>query len=180
MKNSRLAVAAVGIMAFSACASAPRPSPGKSAGPSDAEIAGIVVAANAIDADLGDLAAVRATHPDIRQFGKTMATDHRAVNKAAGELVARLGVTPVENDVSRRLRADATAFRAELASESGAAFDRSYIQHEVEYHKAVIAAVDELLIPHAQNPELKQTLIAVRPALVAHLEHAQKLLAELK
>jgi putative membrane protein len=146
----------------------------------DAEIAAIVVAANAVDADMGEWAAERATQAEVKQFGKTMAADHRAVNQAAGELVGKLKVTPVDNALSKQLRADGAAVRAKLAAKSGAEFDRAYIAHEVEYHKAVIAAVDDLLIPSATNAELKQTIISVRPALVAHLQHAEKLLAGLK
>jgi len=142
---------------------------------SDAEIAAIVVAANAIDAEAGELAASRATEPAVREFGKTMVTDHRAVNEQAGALVARLGVTPAENEVSKKLRADASAFQAELRAKSGAEFDRAYIEHEVAYHRAVIDALDQLLIPSAGNPELKQTLIAVRPAFLAHLRHAEQI-----
>ena len=152
----------------------------KAAGPNDAQIAAIVVAANAIDAEIGDLAVERAENPAVKQFGKTMGTDHRAVNQAAGELVAKLKVTPAENDVSKKLRADAAAFREQLLTKSGAEFDRAYIQHEVEYHQAVIDAVDKVLIPNASNAELKATIVGVRPALIAHLEHARKLQAELK
>jgi putative membrane protein len=179
MRYSLKAVAGAGVLALVACASAPEPAM-KAAPLGDAEIAAIVVAANAVDAETGDLAAARASDPAIKQFGKTMATDHRAVNAAAGELVARLKVTPAENAVSEKLKRDGAAFRGELAQKSGADFDRAYIAHEVEYHKAVIAAVDQVLIPNATNAELKQTIISVRPALVAHLEHAERLLAELK
>ena len=69
---------------------------------------------------------------------------------------------------------------SEARERAADAFDRAYIAHEVDYHKAVIAAVDQLLIPTAANAELKQTLISVRPALVAHLEHAEHLLGGLK
>jgi putative membrane protein len=146
----------------------------------DAEIAAIVVGANTIDADLGDTASVRGTNTDIKAFGKTMSTDHRAVNAQAVELVTRLGVTPVESDISRKLASDAAAFRADLSGRTGAEFDRAYIDHEVAYHQAVIDALDTVLIPSAMNPELKQTLVGVRPAFVAHLEHARQLAAALK
>jgi putative membrane protein len=142
---------------------------------SDAEIAGIVVAANSIDAELGDLAAKRATAPRIRTFGETMAHDHRAVNEQAAALVTKLGVTSADSDVSRKLRADAAAFRKQLAEKSGAEFDRAYIAHEVAYHRAVLEVVDTLLIPQASNAELKQTLVDVRPLFVAHLQHAEQL-----
>ena len=178
MNYTKFVVAALTVFAISDVATAQQAT--KAAGLNDAQIAAIVVAANGIDADLGDLAAERAKSEAIRQFGKTMATDHRAVNKAAGELVAKLKVTPLENSVSEKLRADAAAFRAELLKKSGTEFDRAYITHEVEYHKAVIGAVDAALIPNASNEELKATLVSVRPALEAHLKHAEHLLADLK
>lgn len=180
MAKGNMAVAAGMVLAMVACASAQETVTTKASGPTDAEIAAIVVAANEVDARIGELAAARASDPAVKQFGKTMSTDHRAVNKAAAELVGRLKVTPVENPVSQKLRADGTQVLNALSAKSGADFDRSYIEHEVEYHKAVIAAVDSVLIPNADNAELKQTIESVRPALVAHLESAQKLLAGLK
>jgi putative membrane protein len=181
MLTTRNIALAAALFALTACASSARqPEATKASGPSDAEIAAIVMAANSVDADMGDLAATRASSAEVRQFGKTMSTDHRAVNQAAGELVARLKVTPAENAISRKLQTDGNAVRAELSNKTGIEFDRAYMTHEVEYHKAVIAAVDQVLIPNADNAELKLTIISVRPALVAHLEHAEKLLAGLK
>ena len=49
----------------------------------------------------------------------------------------------------------------------------SYIDHEVVYHQQVLDAVDKTLIPSAKNEELKALLVKVRPAFVAHLEHAK-------
>ena len=59
----------------------------------------------------------------------------------------------------------------------GVAFDKAYIDHEVAYHELVLNAVDKTLIPGASNEELKALLVKVRPAFVAHLEHAKKLQA---
>ena len=39
--------------------------------------------------------------------------------------------------------------------------------------------MDKTLIPSAQNAELKGLLVKVRPAFVAHLEHAKTVEAEL-
>ena len=41
--------------------------------------------------------------------------------------------------------------------------------------QSVIDALDKTLIPGATNDELKALLIKVRPAFVAHLEHAKYL-----
>jgi putative membrane protein len=53
------------------------------------------------------------------------------------------------------------------------------VDHEVAYHQSVLDAVDNTLIPSAQNAELKALLVKTRPAFVAHLEHAKKLQASL-
>jgi putative membrane protein len=45
----------------------------------------------------------------------------------------------------------------------------------VIYHKAVISAVETVLIPETENIELKNLLQAVLPALRAHLAHAEML-----
>jgi putative membrane protein len=43
----------------------------------------------------------------------------------------------------------------------------------------VLDAVDQTLVPNAKNGELKALLVKVRPAFVAHLEHAKHLAASL-
>ena len=43
----------------------------------------------------------------------------------------------------------------------------------------MIDAVDKTLIPGAKNEELKALLVKVRPAFVAHLEHAKMIQADL-
>ena len=141
----------------------------------DAEIAAVVVAANSIDVSYGEIARDRATDERVKQFAETMITDHTAVNESAVELVGRLGVTPEENEVSRSLEATADDTRALLRSKTGGEFDLAYIRNEVEYHRAVIDALDGLLIPSASNAELRETLVGVRPAFVAHLRHAESL-----
>lgn len=145
----------------------------------DEDIAAIVVTANSIDISNGELAAERAVDEQVKAFAATMVTDHSAVNQSARELVTRLGVTPTENDVSRSLQASAEQTQASLAALSGAEFDRAYIAHEVEYHRTVLSALDDTLIPQASNPELRQTLVDVRPAFAAHLQHAETILQQL-
>lgn len=141
----------------------------------DADIAAIVAAANTIDSRYGEIARERATNPQVKAFAETMIRDRTALNNGATELVTRLGVTPRENDVSRSLEQQAAQMRDTLQTKSGAEFDRAYIDNEVAYHRAVLQAIDETLIPNAKNAELKQMLVDVRPAIQAHLEHAQSI-----
>jgi putative membrane protein len=147
--------------------------------PNDAQIASIVVTANQVDIDAGKLAASKASNPDVKAFAQQMVTDHSGVNKQATELVTRLKVTPEDNATSQSLKSGGESNIATLKGLSGAAFDKAYIDHEVAYHQQVLDAVDKVLIPSASNADLKALLVKVRPAFVAHLEHAKHVQASL-
>jgi len=141
----------------------------------DPQIAAIVVAANQVDIDAGKFATGKSSNAEVKKFAETMVTDHSAVNKSAGDLVTKLKVSPEENDTSRSLKAGGEKNIAALRALKGKAFDKAYVDHEVAYHEQVLQAVDTVLIPNAQNAELKALLVKVRPTFVAHLEHAKHL-----
>lgn len=147
--------------------------------PSDAQIASIVVTANQVDIDAGKLAESKGSNAEVKAFGKQMVTDHSGVNKQAVALVTKLKVTPEDNATSKSLKAGGVDNVRNLEKLNGAAFDRAYVDHEVAYHQQVLDAIDKTLIPSAQNAELKSLLVSVRPAFVAHLEHAKSLQATL-
>ena len=146
-----------------------------SQGVNDAQIASIVVTANQVDIDAGRLAVSDASQDAVKRFAQVMITDHTGVNKTAVELATRLKLTPQDNPTSQSLKAGGEKHLAQLKTLSGVAFDKAYVDHEVAYHQQVLDALDKVLIPGATNAELKALLVKVRPAFVAHLEHAQHL-----
>ena len=141
----------------------------------DAQIASIVVTANQVDIDAGELASKMATNPEVKKFGATMVADHTGVNKSAVALATRLKVTPEDNATSKALKAGGEKNVANLKTLKGAAFDKAYVDNEVAYHTQVLEAIDKTLVPNAKNDELKALIVKVRPAFVAHLEHAKSL-----
>ena len=112
-------------------------------------------------------------NPDVRNFGQTMVTDHteheprgdRPDHAAAGDARGHRHEPAAEGVARPRGRGART--------KTGADFDRAYIQHEVTMHGNLLPALDQQMIPGAQNPELKALLQKVRPAVQAHLERAQ-------
>ena len=182
---STLAIAAVSIAAATfttyeaAATNIVMSEPATTSPVTDPQIAAIVVAANTVDIKAGELAQSKTTNPKIKQFADTMVRDHTAVNKAAVELVTKLGVTPEENETSRSLTSSGEQTRERLGGLTGKEFDIAYIDNEVTYHATVIKALDDTLIPNAKNAELKALLIKVRPSFVTHLHHAEQLKASL-
>jgi putative membrane protein len=148
-------------------------------GPSDPQIAHIVVTANQIDIDAGKLAKSKSKNKEVDKFAQQMITDHSAVNKQAVALAKKLKVKPEDNDTSKSLMKGAKDETAKLKKLKGKEFDKEYVDHEVAYHQAVLDAIDKTLIPSAKNAELKDLIEKVRPAIAAHLDHAKHLQADL-
>jgi len=152
---------------------------GAAPGPTDPQIAHIVVTANQVDIDAGKLAQSRGHSKDVLAFGKMMVTDHSGVNRQAVALATKLKVTPEDNPTSQSLKKGGEDNLQKLKALKGAAFDKAYIDHEVAYHEQVLDAIDKVLVPSAKNEELKALIVKVRPAFVAHLERAKEIQAKL-
>jgi len=177
MKSSSIVFAsALFLAAGSASAQGAAPA---AAGPTDAQIAHIVVTANQVDIDAGKLAQSKASNKEVKAFGKQMVTDHTGVNKQATALVKKLKVKPEDNPTSKSLMSGGEDNLKKLKGLKGKDFDQAYIDHEVAYHQAVLDAIDKTLVPNAKNEELKGLIVKVQPAFVAHLAHAKELQAAL-
>ena len=141
--------------------------------PTDPQIAHIAYTAGQIDIAAAEQAIKKSTNQEIIDFANQMAADHKAVNDQALSLVKKLGVTPEDNPTSQSLSKAAADKLAELDKLEGAAFDKAYIDNEVAYHASVNAALSTLLIPSAQNAELKALLETDLTLFTEHQHHAE-------
>jgi len=171
MKCAAVITASLVVFTMSAFAQSPKLT--------DPEVASVAVTANQIDIDNAAIAKEKSKSPEVLKFAETMTNDHKAVIAQAVALVTKLKVTPQDNAVSQKLSADAKKTQATLRKKSGKVFDKAYVDNEVAYHKAVIGAIETVLIPSSQNAELKELLIKVLPAFKAHLAHAEMVQKEL-
>lgn len=146
---------------------------------SDANIAAIVLAANDADIANGKQALGKSKDADVKSFAQLMVTDHAATNDKAKALATKLSLTPEDNETSNGIKAQQDSVRATLKDKTGADFNKAYVDNEVSYHETVLGAIDQALIPNAQNPELKQLLTDTRPVVAAHLDHAKQIQAKL-
>jgi putative membrane protein len=148
--------------------------------PTDPQIAHIAYTAGDIDVKAANLALQKSKNAEVRAFAEDMVRDHTAVNQQALALVKKLNVTPQDNPTSQSLVKQSDAKRAELARLDGAAFDRAYVQNEINYHHTVNNALETTLIPDAQNAELKSLLQTGLKIFQGHEQHARQVAAALK
>lgn len=148
--------------------------------PTDPQIAHIAYTAGVIDVEAAKLALSKTKNADVKAFAESMQKDHEAVNDMALALVKKLNVTPEDNATSQALSKAGQAKRVELGKLVGAAFDKAYVENEVAYHQQVNGALETLLIPSADNADLKSLLETGLKLFQGHQQHAEHVQAGLK
>ena len=141
---------------------------------SDAHIVALLDEANMADSALGAYAVTKATSPDVKSFAKLMMGEHHALRAQGQQLAKRLGVTPqmpADDPLKPAADAEMTALKA---AAKGADFDRTYIEHEIGIHKAVLDLAGKAH-DAAQNEELKKLIEQAGPVIQKHLDHAEQI-----
>jgi putative membrane protein len=143
----------------------------------DANIAAMMLASNNTDISYARLAPSRAERADVKEFAQRMLTDHTTVNGLLTQMLTKIDLTPEDNIASLDLRDESAAKRDLMRDLTGYAFDSTYIENEVAYHRKFLASIDNIMTPRARASELRLLLTQVRPAVAAHLAHAEQVRA---
>lgn len=147
---------------------------------SDTEIAHVAYTADNIDIRYAHLALAISDNAEVRQFARTMISDHEAVNAAALELLDKLGAQATDNFLSQKLNEDAEGIIDRLSKLRGAEFDLAYAENELGYHQAVNDLVETTFIPNIDNAEVKALFEQGLEIFKVHEGHAENMVAALK
>lgn len=142
---------------------------------SAAQIAGATNAINQGEIQHGQLAVMRAMNDDVRGFGQRMIDEHTRALQEQAALLARLGVSPEESDLSRQITQEATNLYNDLQGRAGADFDRAYMDAQVNLHMRALTTLDNQLLRAVQNQEFRQQLQNLRNNVAQHLQEASQL-----
>jgi putative membrane protein len=144
---------------------------------SDANIAAMLMAQNNTDISYARLVPSRAQRADVRDFAERMLTDHTGINGLVNDLLVKLDMAPEDNVASLDMRDESATRRDLMRDLSGFAFDSVYITNEVSYHQKFLASIDNVMLPAARHADLRSLLTTIRPAVAAHLAHAEQVWA---
>lgn len=152
--------------------------PATADGLSDANILAIFDQANMADIQTARLGYKKGQADDVKALARMVMTDHEAVQQMGRDLGAQLGLIaePVDNDTA--LASHAKAY-GELQALSGDAFDAAYLRHEIVFHRTVIDAINEVLLPSIEAPEFRDLVVTVLPGFEHHLAETKRVAAEL-
>ncbi len=114
------------------------------------------------------------TAPSVYRYADVLRVDHRAIGAEIKAVADTMKVAGERSPLSERLAATAGELRTALGDTTA---DRSagFVSGQIAMQRALIGAMDSMMIPSATTPALRQVLQDLRPAMVAHLQRAEQL-----
>ncbi len=152
----------------------------KAAPLNDKQIVAVALAANNGEVQMAEMAKKKATNPEVKQFAAMMHTHHSQGVQKAKALENKSKLSQEDNDLSQKLKGDVSTTLSDLRDKDGREFDKAYMESQVKAHKEVLQAIDDRLVPNAQNAELKTLLTEMRRQVADHLAKAQDIQAKLE
>jgi putative membrane protein len=122
--------------------------------------------------DSGRLAETKGTSAKLRSYAHLMVTSHIPVVDKLNVILKQKNVTPSNTLLHGAY--DAMIFT--LKADRGVAFDRNYVNGQVEYQKGNAASFEQE-IENGADPDLKEFARQTLPKIVDHLHRAEKLAA---
>jgi len=116
---------------------------------------------------LGQLAADKASNPDVKQFGQRMVDDHTKANDQLKSICSAENMTPPTD-----IGAKDQATYDKLSKLSGATFDKAYMKDMVKDHEMDIKEFQKEA-NSGKDPQLKQFASTTLPILQSHLQMAK-------
>lgn len=110
----------------------------------------------------GQLAAEKATMPDIRSFGKMMVADHSKAQDKLMQLVKAKGYQ-IPKEATSGIMAD-----LKMKNASPAEFDRLYVHDMVADHRTTVKMFENYMIT-GKDPDVKAYVQQTLPTLKEHL-----------
>lgn len=142
---------------------------------SDGEVLGVVIAANDGEVQMADQATKKAKSKDAKDFAAMMKTHHSQGLTKAKATATKTKIAAADSDLQSFLKTDTEKTIKDLKDKDGTAFDKAYVDSQLSAHKAVLAAIDNRLVPSAQNGEVKTLLTDTRKVVSEHITKLEDL-----
>lgn len=126
------------------------------------------------EVQLGQLAAQKASNPDVKAFGQKMVDDHTKANDQLKDIATKNNIA-IPTDMSTKDKAEYDRF----SKLSGDAFDKAYMSHMVTDHKKDVAEFKKEA-NGGKDDAVKNFAQQTLPTLQDHLKMAQETNGKLK
>lgn len=117
-----------------------------------------------------EIAQQRAESSEVKSFARKIIDDHTEANKNLAQTARQAGTTVPEPTLAKKH----TDIIADLRKKSGAQFDRTYVEAQVDAHQEAVQLFDDYS-KKGDNAQFKQFATTTLPKLRQHLDLAKEL-----
>jgi putative membrane protein len=142
--------------------------PGEATPPATALLSQLNVA-NTAEIQLASAAAKQASSPQVKKVAKKLAADHTRNREQLRALAQKLNLNLTSAEGGDAVEASGTALPPNLQGRSGPDFDKAFVQHEINEHRANIEKIRTQMIPAAQNEQIRSYLQKTVTDMEGHL-----------
>src|SRR5205823_3039493 len=104
----------------------------------------VIHAVNQGEVDAGKIASTKASNGDVKSFAREMVKDHQAMDSKGSKLASSTGGSTAQNKLSDSVTSANQSVSSQLQSaNSGAAFDKAYIDAQVAGHQNALAFLQQ-------------------------------------
>lgn len=139
----------------------------------DAKFATKAAQGGMAEVQLGQLAAQKASNPDVKAFGQQMVDDHSKANDQLKAVAAKENMT-----LPNTLDAKDQELYTKLQGMSGADFDKSYVKAMVKDHQEDVKEFQKEA-DKGKDPEIKNFASQTLPVLQQHLSKIESIQSSL-
>ena len=140
---------------------------------SDAEVLGVIMTANDGEVQMAEQATKKAKTKEAKDFAAMMKTHHTQGLTKTKSVVTKTKIKDADSDLSSFLKTDTDKTIKDLKDKEGKDFDKAYIDSQIAAHKAVLTAIDNRLLPSAQNGDVKALVNETRKVVTDHIARAE-------
>lgn len=146
------------------------------ADPSAADILNDLHTTNRAEIHMGQLAQQKGSASDVRDYGKTLESDHTSADKKVADVAQKEGITLKEPSEGIGMKMT----MKKLDSSSGVDFDKAFANDMVEDHKKDINKLQSAQKSGSLPSDVRELIADLLPTLQQHLETAQKISGQYK
>jgi putative membrane protein len=142
---------------------------------SDAEVLSFAMAVNDGEVQMAEMAKKSADNADVKNFAGMMSTHHTQGMAKVRDMQGKTKIELKDNDLTQKVKNDASQNMAVLRDKKGKEFDRLYMDTQVRMHKEALDALDNRVIPAITNGQVKTGVSEMRRQVADHLAKAEQI-----
>jgi putative membrane protein len=135
----------------------------------DSQIVDYVFDVNRAELAAADATVAKLTAVPVWELALRMRVEHSDIQRK----FRSLEIAPEDSQIGQQVTTGSEKNVARLRGLAGRDLEKAYLDNEIRFHKSLLAALDDTLLPSATNDKLKVRLAELRAETAAHLGHAE-------